>query len=143
MLGYRVAGRVGAILIALTLLGACGASATPPPTTNPDEALMTDVNGVWGGPYDAAKVTALYAPDATFYDTLAGKTYKGLEAIQTKVEANASAGFKCAQTSASIRQDNFVAVFHRFSAGSATYPVLAVFELKDGKVINQWAYPAP
>jgi hypothetical protein len=49
----------------------------------------------------------------------------------------------CAQTSASIRQDSFVAVFHRFRAAGATYPVLAVFELKDGKVVNQWAYPAP
>jgi len=115
----------------------------PPSATDVDEALMADLDAIWGGTADAAKVAALYAPDATFYDTVAGKTYKGLEAIQAKVAANMSAGFKCAQTSASIRQDRFVAVFHRFSAGDATYPVLAVFELKDGKVLNQWAYPAP
>ena len=104
---------------------------------------MADVVAVWGGAHDAAKVTALYAPTATFYDMLAGQTFSGLEAIQAKVNANASASFKCAQTSASIRQDNFVAVFHRCGDGQATYPVLAVFELKDGKILNQWAYPAP
>ena len=148
MLGNRLAGRVGAMLLAIGLLCACGARATPspatpPPTADADEALMADVNAVWGGPYDAARVATLYAPNATFHDMLLGKTFKGLEAIQAKVEANASANAKCTQTSASIRQDNFVAVFHRFSTGGATYPVLAVFELKDGKVINQWAYPAP
>ena len=104
---------------------------------------MADLDAIWGGTADAARVAALYAPDANFHDLVDGKTYTGLEAIQAKVAANASAGFTCAQTSASIRQDNFVAVFHRFSAGGARYPVLAVFELKDGKVINQWAYPAP
>ena len=137
-------------LVVTFVLAGCATSASsasspaaPSPTANADEALMKDVNAVWGGAYDAAKVAALYAPNATFYDVLGGKSYTGLEAIQAKVEANASASFKCAQTSASIRQDNFVAVFHRFSDGQATYPVLAVFELKDGKVLNQWAYPAP
>ncbi len=116
---------------------------TASPAANADEALMADLDAIWGGTADAAKVAAVYAPDAVFHDTLEGKTYIGLEAIQAKVAANASAGFRCAQTSASIRQDSFVAVFHRFSAGGVTYPVLAVFELKDGEVINQWAYPAP
>ena len=120
---------------------------TSPATTSPaasaDEALMADLNAIWGGTADAAKVAALYARDATFHDTVDGKTYTGLEAIQAKVAANASAGFKCEQGSPAIRQDNTVAVFHRFSAGGAEFPVLAVFELKDGKVIDQWAYPAP
>ena len=113
------------------------------PAASTDEALMADLNAIWGGTANAAKVAALCAPDATFHDTIDGKTYTGLEAIQAEVAANASAGFKCAQGSPAIRQDNVVAVFHRFSAGGTTFPVLAVFELKDGKVIDQWAYPAP
>jgi ketosteroid isomerase-like protein len=121
--------------------GSSPATASPQP--GDDEALMVDVNAVWGGTPDAATIAALYTPDATFYDTLEGKTYEGVEAIRAKAEANAAAGFTCEQTSPSIRQGDVVAVFHRFSAGGAVYPVLAVFALKDGRVINQWAYPAP
>jgi len=117
--------------------------ATASPAASVDQALMADLNVIWTGMADAAKVAALYAPDATFYDLVDGRTYKGLAAIQAKVKANASSGFTCEQGSLSIREGNVVAVFHRFHAGGATYPVLAVFELKDGKVINQWAYPAP
>jgi hypothetical protein len=122
---------------------ATASQATASPAANADGGLMTDLNAIWGGTADAAKVAAAYASGATFYDTVDGKTYRGLDAIQAKVAANKSAGFTCAQTSPAIRQDNVVAVFHRFSAGGSTFPVLAVFELKDGKVINQWAYPAP
>ena len=68
---------------------------------------------------------------------------RGLEAIQTKVKEYAGLNFKVVGTSAPIRQDNFVADFHRFGAPDATYPGLAVYELKDGKVLNQWVYPAP
>jgi hypothetical protein len=121
--------------------GSSPATASPAPTD--DEALMADVNAVWGGTPDPVQVAALYAPDATFHDTLEGKAYTGVEAIAAKAARNAAAGFTCAQTSPAIRQGDVVAVFHRFSAGGAMYPVLAVFELKDGKVINQWAYPAP
>ena len=126
--------------------GTSPASASPAsasPAANADETLMADLNAIWGGTADAARVAALYAPDAVFHDTIEGKTYSGLEAIQAKVAANASAGFKCEQGSPAIRQGNVVAVFHRFDAGGPTFPVLAVFELKDGKVIDQWAYPAP
>jgi ketosteroid isomerase-like protein len=122
---------------------ATAAPASASPAAGADEALMADLNAIWGGTADAARVAALYAPDATFHDTIDGKTYTGLEAIQAKVAANASAGFKCEQGSPAIRQGNVVAVFHRFNAGGPTFPVLAVFELKDGKVIDQWAYPAP
>jgi hypothetical protein len=119
-------------------------SATTPPEAVDAAALMAAVNGIWGGTGDAADVAALYAPDATFLDTIAGETYTGLEAIQAKVEANASAGWVCEQTSEPIQQGNVVAVFHRFDFGNgSTFPVLAVFELKDGKVISQTAYPAP
>jgi hypothetical protein len=119
-------------------------SATTPPEAVDTAALMAAVNDIWGGTGDAADVAALYAPDATFLDTIAGETYAGVEAIQAKVEANASAGWVCEQTSDPIQQGNVVAVFHRFDFGNgSTFPVLAVFELKDGKVINQTAYPAP
>jgi len=50
----------------------------------------------------------------------------------------------CEQTSDPIQQGDVVAVFHRFHFPSgSTLPVLAVFELKHGKVISQTAYPAP
>ena len=106
--------------------------------------LTAAVNGIWVGTGDAADVVALYAPHATLLDTIDGKTYTGLEAIEAKVDANASAAWVCEQTSDPIQQGNVVAVFHRFHfPNGSTLPVLAVFELKDGKVINQTAYPAP
>jgi ketosteroid isomerase-like protein len=120
---------------------ASGSSALP--VVSDDEDLMKEINAIWGGTADTAAVAALYAPDAVFHDTIEGKTYTGIEAIAAKAAANAAAGFKCEQGSSSIRQGNVVAVFHRFNAGGPTFPVLAVFEVKDGKVIDQWAYPAP
>jgi hypothetical protein len=128
---------------AATAPAAITAVSTASPAASVDEDLMAKLNAIWGGTADAAAVAALYAPDATFHDTIDGRTYSGLEAIQAKVAANASAGFTCEQGSTPIRQGNVVAVFHRFHAGGAEFPVLAVFELKDGKVISQWAYPAP
>jgi hypothetical protein len=125
---------------------ASSATATPAtasPSASADQDLMAGLNAIWGGTADAAAVAALYAPDAVFHDTIDGRTYTGLEAIQAKVARNASAGFKCEQGSPAIRQGNVVAVFHKFSAGGTTFPVLATFELKDGKVVDQWAYPAP
>ena len=143
MFGYRVAGRAGAILLAVTLLGACGASATPSPTANPDEALVDDMAAVWSSPYDAAKVAALYAPDAVLHDVVTNETSTGLGAIQAKIKEYAALPFKVENTSAPIRQDNFVAVFITFGTGEDSYPGLGVYELKDGKVLNQWVYPAP
>jgi len=155
MCGRRLAGRVGAILLAVTLIGACTASAastpappatpapTPSPTANPDEALVADLAAVWSNPYNEAKVAALYAPDATFYDNGVNETSKGLEAIQAKVRKYAALGFKVKNTSAPIRQANFVAVFQKAGAPEPVGPVLFVVELKDGKIKNQWVYPAP
>jgi len=155
MFGCRLAGRLGAALLAVTLIGACGAgatptpapavtpAATPSPTANPDEALMAAVAAVWSNPYDAAKVAALYALDATFYDNPVNETSKGLEAIQAKVKKYAALGFKVTNTSAPIRQDDFVAIFQRAGAPEPTGPNLFVVELKDGKILNQWVYPAP
>ncbi len=143
MFGYRMAGRAGVILLAVTLLGACGASTTPSPTANPAEALAADLAAVWSNPYDAAKVAALYAPDAVFHDLVSNETSTGLEAIQARIKEYAAQPFKVENTSAPIRQDNFVAVFFRFGTGENLYPGLGVYEVKDGKVLNQWVYPAP
>jgi hypothetical protein len=143
MLHSRVAVRLGLLLLAIALVGACGSTATQSPTANADAALMADLDALWSGPYDAAKVAALYAPDAVFHDLVANETSTGLEAVQAKVKDLATQNFKVTSTSAPIRQGNFVAVFVKFGPGDALNPGLGVVELKDGKVLNQWVYPAP
>jgi hypothetical protein len=152
--GHRVTGRLGAILLAVSLLGACGANTTPSPATTPaptpspaataDEALLADLAALMSNPYDAAKVAALYAPNAVMRElTEANVTSTGLEQIGARIRYFNTQDFKVVVTSAPTRQDNFVAHFVRFGAGEATYPGLVVYELKDGKVLNQWVYPAP
>jgi hypothetical protein len=115
------------------------------PATRSDEALVADLAAVAGSPYDAAKVAALYAPDAVLHElTDANLTSRGLEAIQARLKDLAAGGFKVVVTSAAIRQDNFVANFATFSnTGELPGQGLVVYELKDGKVLNQWVYPAP
>jgi hypothetical protein len=153
MLGNRPTGRTGALLLAVILLGACGAAATPSPATpppatpsataNPDEALVSDVAAVWSNPYDAATVAAIYAPDAVIHDEISGSSSAtGLEAIQATVKEFAALPFKVRNTSAPIRQGNYVAVFNLYGSPEASTPGLMVLELKDGKVVNQWVYPA-
>ncbi len=152
MFSCRLTGRVGATLLAVILLGACGTAATPSPATqppaapsptaNPDEALLDDVAAVWSNPYDAATVAALYAPGAVIHDETGGSaSATGLEAIQAKVQGYAAASFKVMNTSALIRQGNYVAVFQMYGSPEAASPGLIVLELKDGKVIEQWVYP--
>ena len=159
MFGYRLAGRLGATLLAVTLLGACGASATqstatpspatpssasPAPTANPDEALVATLTALMNDPYDAAKVAALYAPNAVFHETTANLTHTGLEDIGSRIRELNDARFKAVVNSAPIRQDNFVAFFSKYGTGGVTAErALVVFELKDGKVSNNWVYPAP
>ena len=143
MFHSRVAVRLGLLLLAIALLGACGSTATQSPTANADAALMADLDALWSSPYDAAKVATLYAPDAVFHDLVAKETSTGLEAVQAKIKDLATQSFKVTSTSAPIRQGNFVAVFVKFGPGDSLYPGLGVVELKDGKVLNQWVYPAP
>lgn len=144
-------GRLGGVLVALMLLGACGASATTSPATPPaptpspaasaDEALVADLAAVWSEPYDAAKVAALYAPNSAVHErTDANLTSTGLESIQERVKELAAGGFKVVVTSAPIRQDSFVAVFSKYGTVEATDPGLVVYQLKDGKVLEQWVY---
>jgi hypothetical protein len=157
MSGYRLAGGAGVILLAASLLGACGANATPSPaapspspatsspSANPDEALVDDLAALWSNPFDAAKVAALYAPDAVVRElTTANVTSTGLEAIQARVRELAAGDFTVVVTSAPIRQDDFVAVFSKFGlSGDVSGRGLVVYELKDGKVLKQWVYPTP
>jgi hypothetical protein len=143
MLHSRVAVRLGLLLLAIALVGACGSTATQSPTANADAAVMAELDALWSSPYDAAKVAALYAPDAVFHDLVANETSAGLEAVQAKVKDYATQNFKVTTTSAPIRQGDFVATFFKYGAPDALYPGLGVVELKDGKVLNQWVYPAP
>jgi ketosteroid isomerase-like protein len=119
-------------------------SAVSSPAANADEALVADLAAVASSPYDAAKVAALYAPDAVVHElTDANLTSTGLEAIQARFKDLAAGGFKVVVTSAPIRQDNFVAHFAKFgNTSELSGRGLVVYELKDGKVLNQWVYPA-
>jgi len=129
-----------------------GASASPSqpavPSPSPvvgvtDEALVADLAAMASNPYDAAKVAALYAPNAVLYDKVANETSTGLEAIQAKDKAMAAVGFEVKITSAWIRQDHFVAHFAKFgNTSELSGRGLVVYELKDGKVLNQWVYDA-
>ena len=153
--GHHVTGRLGAILLAVILLGACGASSTPSPARTPastpspaaaaDEALVADLAAAWSSSYDASTVAALYAPNAVIHEmTDANVTSTGLEAIQARVKELAAEGFKVVVTSAPIRQDNVVAVFSKYgTGGDLSGRGLVVYELKDGKVLNQWVYQEP
>ncbi len=144
-------GRLGAVLLAMALLGACGASATSTPATRSpaaaaaaDEAFVADLAALWSNPYDAAKVAALYAPNAVFYDIPADQTHKGLDVIGVRIRQLNDVGFTTVVTSAPIRQDDFIAVFAKYgSGGDPSARGLVVYELQDGKVLNQWVYPTP
>ena len=144
LLAALLAAMVGTMLVAGSQPEAKLSAVVPAsPTANPDEALVDDMAAVWSSPYDAAKVAALYAPDAVLHDVVTNETSTGLGAIQAKIKEYAALPFKVENTSAPIRQDNFVAVFITFGTGEDSYPGLGVYELKDGKVLNQWVYPAP
>jgi hypothetical protein len=111
---------------------------------SPDEALVADLAALMSNPYDAARVVALYAPDAVIHDMSKPETSTGLVAIQLRVKSLAAMDFRVTNTSAAIRQDDFVAVFSRFGTeGDLSGRALVVYELKDGRVLNQWIYPAP
>jgi menaquinone-dependent protoporphyrinogen IX oxidase len=117
--------------------------ATQLPAAVTDEALVADLAAVMSNPYDAARVAALFAPNAVLYDKVANETSTGLGAIQAKIRYLNTQDFKVVVTSAPIRQDNFVANFVKFGTGEAAFPGLVVYELLGGKVLNQWVYPAP
>jgi hypothetical protein len=116
---------------------------TPSPTPRSDAALAAAQAALMSNPYDPAKVAELYAPDAVIHDLVENLTQTGLDEIGARIRYMNAQDFRVVVTSAPIRQDSFVAHFVRFGAGTAAYPGLVVYELKDGKVVNQWVYPAP
>jgi hypothetical protein len=72
------------------------------------------------------------------------ETTTGLPNIQAKVSTYIADGFKVTNTSAPIREVNFVAWFGTYEGtGQAAAPILNVVSLIDGKVVDQWVYPAP
>lgn len=95
-------------------------------------------------PYDPARVAALFAPNAVIHEVTANMTHTGLDEIGARIQYFNAQGFEAVVSSAPIRQDNFVAVFSKYGAGGdLSGRALVVYELKDGKVLNQWVYPAP
>ena len=71
-------------------------------------------------------------------------TQRGLDQIGARMRYFDDQKFEAVVTSAPIRQDNFVAVFSKYGGGGdLSGRALVVYELKDGKVLNQWVYPAP
>lgn len=152
---HRSAGRLLISLTALILLAGCGAASTPipspassppaspSPAASADEALVADLAAVMSNPYDAARVAALYAPDAVIHETTANTTQRGLDEIAARIREFNASNFKAVVTSPVIRQGDFVAAFHKYgTGGDLTGLALVVFELKDGKVQTQWIYPA-
>jgi hypothetical protein len=143
---------LGALLVAVALLGACAASpspspaspspASPSPAAAADAALVADLAAVMNDPYDAAKVAALYSPDAVIHETTANQTQTGLDEIGARIRYFNDQKFEAVVTSAPIRQGDFVAAFHKYGAGGDLSSLaLVVYQLKDGKVLNQWVYP--
>ena len=111
---------------------------------NPDQALANDLAAAWSTTYDTAKVVPLYTSNATFHDMIVNETTTGLANIQAKVSAYIAQGFNVTNTSAPIREGDFVAWFGTYeSTGQAAAPVLNVVSLSDGKIVDQWVYPAP
>ncbi len=152
--------RLAWILLLLGLLLALGAGALlvgsrpesgipavlpagPSPTANPDEVLVAELAALMSTPYDPAAVTALYAPDAVVHDLVENLTQTGLEEIGARIRYLNTQDFEVVVTSAPIRQGDFVSHFARFGGGEAASPGLVVYEIKDGKVVNQWMYSTP
>lgn len=146
-------GRLGAAVLAAILLSACGAGATQSPATTPaptaapaaiaDEALVADLAAVMSEPYDAARVAALYRPDAVIHETTASRTQRGLDQIGARIREFNEATFEAVVTSPVIRQDDFIAAFHKYgTGGTLSGRALVVYQVRDGMVVNQWVYPA-
>jgi hypothetical protein len=110
---------------------------------DPELVLVAALDALWSSPYDETSVAAIYAPNATFYDMVAGERANGLEEIETKVSDAAALGFRITSTTAPIRQGDYLAVFTTVGTAAGTSPSFVVIELKDDMVLNQWLYPAP
>ena len=136
---------IGALLVVVALLSALVGYLVAENrviSINSDQALIDQANTAWSGPYDAAKIAAVYAPDAIFYDKIANETSAGLEAIQAKAATYAGVGFTTALLTKPVRTGDFVAAFAKYGTNlQATDTALILMQVKDGKIANQWVYP--
>ena len=133
---------LGLLLVLVTLAAGAVGYAVAVARPDADQALVDDVSDAWSTPYDAAKFAALYAPDATFVDEFAGATYAGLPAIQARAAALSGYQFSTTPVSEPIRTGDVIAMFERHGTVDGGYAEgLVVFEVKDGMIVNQWAYP--
>jgi hypothetical protein len=137
---------IGALVVVVALLAGFGGyflgnrAAT---TTSPDQALIDDLTAAWSTTYDPAKVAEVYAANAVLHDAVAGETTTGLEAIQAKVSEYAGYGFRTVTTSTPVRQGEYVIGFMRYGIDPASLaPGISIMQVKDGKVVNHWVYPA-
>ena len=138
---------IGVLAVVVALVGGFAGyyiKASQSAPANPDQTLANDVTAAWSTTYDTAKVVPLYASNATFHDMIVNETTTGLANIQAKVSTYIAEGFKVTNTSAPIREGNFVAWFGTYeSTGQTAEPILNVVSLSDGKIVDQWVYPAP
>lgn len=109
---------------------------------NTDQALIDDVAAAWSTTADPATIAALYTTDAIFHDTIGDETSTGLAEMQAKNARYATVAFKVVNTSAPIRQGDFVAWFGLYGRGEATEPMLLVVRTSGGRIAEQWVYPA-
>jgi ketosteroid isomerase-like protein len=142
-------GRLGiaAIVVAVALIAGLAGfiiGGSQPATTSADQALVDAVDAAWSTTYDPAKVAAVYAEDAVFHDVIAGETSPGLQAIQLKVrDYITNYGFRTSSTSVPVRQGDYVITFVKYGGTTGgTSAGISVIQLKDGKVVNHWVYPA-
>jgi ketosteroid isomerase-like protein len=138
---------IAAIVVAVALIAGLAGfiiGGNQPATTSTDQALVDAVDAAWSTTYDPAKVAAVYAEDAVFHDVIAGETSPGLQAIQLKVrDYITNYGFTTSSTSVPVRQGDYVINFVKYggTTGSASTGI-SVIQLKDGKIVNHWVYPA-
>jgi hypothetical protein len=114
-------------------------------TANPDQTLANQSTAAWSGAYDAAKLAAVYAPDAVFVDTIEGETSTGLPAIQAKAN-NYLTNYQFVTKAASdpIRNGDSIAMFVTYGTNNAaTNHALSVMQLKDGMIVRQTVYAMP
>jgi hypothetical protein len=133
---------LGVLLVVVALLAGAVGYFVAENRPNSDQALVDDASAAWSTPSDTATLAAIYASDATVFDTIANETFAGLPAIQARVASLSEFDFSTTPLTAPMRQGDFVAVFERHGTVSGGYAEgLVVYEVQDGKIVNQWVYP--
>lgn len=110
-----------------------GTSATQDATT-----LINKAEAAWNTG-DANAIATLYTSDATV--VALGDTYTGATAIARTVAGLHAAGFSLQRVAPVTFSGDFATTWGEISgAGIAKTPALAVFQLKDGKIVREWAF---